>query len=420
MDRTAALRVQLERQVAHWDAAAQALTDPSSFASEAAWRALEGYLDCAVRASLDASTKRLRTEVVGVRRQLDHARSLPELLDVARRLREVRRRYAQVETVVEFYTDAVSTRTSPTLGGHLRALDRLAEQSMAAVLGPLGRPVPPVLTYVDKGLGAAILRAGVRLWDGGSSPAAAIKMTRHNLYRPTSLLHETGHQVAHVLGWNTEAAATIARLLHADPALAALWASWISEITADVHAFVHTGYASVAALHDVVANEPEFVLHLGVGDPHPVAWVRVLLGVELCRQSYGRGPWDELADAWVTTHPLRRARPGVARLLQRSLPYLPALAAVLLTEPLRAFGARPVTAIVDPGRVSPAALTRLAADAGASLFTSPHWATREGLRIVALTGLRIAVEPRAAATHVGDFRRFTQTLSSLTPATRAA
>ena len=67
---------------------------------------------------------------------------------------------------------------------------------MERALRPLGTPVPPVLTYVDKGLGASILRAGLRLWDGGSpSAVAAVKIARHNLVRPTALIHESGHML---------------------------------------------------------------------------------------------------------------------------------------------------------------------------------------------------------------------------------
>ena len=36
------------------------------------------------------------------------------------------------------------------------------------------------------------------------NPVAAIKVTRHNLQRPTALIHEAGHQVAHITGWNEE------------------------------------------------------------------------------------------------------------------------------------------------------------------------------------------------------------------------
>jgi hypothetical protein len=407
-----ALRLQLERQVSHWDAAALALEDPSSFASPVAWQLLESYLDRAVRRSLAVATAGLRSEITGVRAQLTSSSSPSELMAVARRVQQVRRRYGQVEAVISFFTDAVNTRTSPTLGTHLRALDRLATASMATTLVPLGRPVPPVLTFVDKGLGAAIVRAGVRLWDGQLSPAAAIKVTRHNLYRPSSLVHETGHQVAHLLGWNHEARRQLGRTLADDPELAAIWMSWTSEITADAYAFVHCGYAAVAALHDVVASEIESVLHLSPGDPHPVSYIRVLLGVEMCRSQYGRGPWDQLGAAWRATHPLSSARPAVRAVLARSVTRLPGIVDALLAQPAACFGERSLVDVVDPARVSPASLDRLARDHGDALLTSPMLVVDEGLRVVALTGYRIATEPAATARHAGDFARFAQRLGS--------
>ena len=80
-----------------------------------------------------------------------------------------------------------SSAPPPRLGAVLRGLDTIAVDSMEVVLRPLGQEVPPALVYPEKGLGAAVLRAGIRLWDqGGLSPVAAIKVTRHNLIHPTA------------------------------------------------------------------------------------------------------------------------------------------------------------------------------------------------------------------------------------------
>jgi hypothetical protein len=420
MDQTAAVRLQLERQVSHWEAATEGLRRPDDFASETAWRSVEEYLNRAVRTSLRGSTNRLQAEITGLRAQLRAASTLAHYTEVERRLQRFRRLYTQVETVVGFFGEAVNTRTNPRLGAHLRTLDRLAERSMQGVLGRLGRAAPPVLTYVDKGLGASILRAGIRLWDGELSPAAAIKITRHNLFRPTSLIHETGHQVAHLLGWNDEAGAAILRGLGADPALATVWASWVSESTADAFAFAHTGYASVVALHDVVANEIETVLRLLPGDPHPVAYIRVLLGAEMCRRFYGTGPWDELATAWTLTHPLTNADSTVAAVLARSVSKLPQIVDILLTHPMRSLGGHCLAQLVEPERVNPLALERLSIAAGPSLYTSPHWASSEPLRITALTGLRIALDPSRTTEYTEQFRQFSTTWSASTPANIAA
>jgi hypothetical protein len=134
---------------------------------------------------------------------------------------QFRRRYLQVETALSFFGEAINSRTSR---GWLRGCDGLAVRSMESVLPQLRREVLPVLTYVDKGFGASILRAGLRLWDGGGlSPAATVKITRQNLLRPTALIHESGHQVAHILGWNEELAKALRRVLADTPEVAEAW-----------------------------------------------------------------------------------------------------------------------------------------------------------------------------------------------------
>jgi hypothetical protein len=52
---------------------------------------------------------------------------------------------------------------------------------------------------------------------------------------------------------------------------------------------------------------------------------------------------------------------------------------------------------LDPARVSPAALAQLEQAAGPALWTSQHWRQNEGIRIVALAGLREAEQPERAA-----------------------
>jgi hypothetical protein len=142
---------------------------------------------------------------------------------------------------------------------------------MAAALSRMGVDTPLALVYLDSGLGAAILRAGVRLWDSGHpSPAAAIKLTRHNLSYPTALFHETGHQVAYLTGWTAELTAVLTeRLSRRSTELAALWQGWTSELAADVHAFAQAGWAPIAALSNVVDGLTSTVYRIRTGDPHP-------------------------------------------------------------------------------------------------------------------------------------------------------
>src|SRR5262249_20419521 len=132
------------------------------------------------------------------------------------------------------------------------------------------------------------------------------------------------------------------------------------------------------------------------GDPHPIGYVRVLLGVEMCRQFYGAGPWNDLALAWARQYPLERAAARTGMLLRVSLPLLPDIANLVLRKPMRAFGGRALSALIDPGRVSPVALEGLERRLGEALFTSMHWIWTEALRLLALTGLSAATRPERA------------------------
>ncbi|WP_198175316.1 hypothetical protein [Spirosoma telluris] len=97
--------------------------------------------------------------------------------------------------------------------------------------------------------------------------------------------------MAHILDWNNELAHALRVGLRNQSGLAAdEFAGWASEIAADAFAFVHTGYAAVAALHDVVAGSQAMVVQYNLGDPHPISYLRVLLGIEMCRQFFGLGP----------------------------------------------------------------------------------------------------------------------------------
>jgi hypothetical protein len=390
-----AVRVQVARQVAHWRAATVALADLDTFASPTAWAQLEHYLDARIRTSLQAAVARLRREMDVLDARLRAAEHERELEVLRRDVVEFRKRFLLVEGVLEFYGDAVNTRTTPKLAAVLRGCDELARTAMEAVLQPLGRPVPPVLAFIHKGLGASILRAGQRLWDGVTlNPAAVVKITRHNLYRPTALIHEAGHQVAAEIGWAEELAALFRRRLGpVSGDLGAVWASWSSEIVADVFAFAHTGYGSIAGLHDVVAGDQQAVFRYPPGDPHPIAYLRVLLGTELCVRSFGIGPWDELARAWVLAHPLSDAPRSLRPLLQVSTAMLPEIADMCLRSPMRALHGHSMIELVDPRQVAPSALIALDRLAGPAALTSPHWLRTECLRMLALSSYRTATHP---------------------------
>jgi hypothetical protein len=388
----------LERQLEHWLGAARSFLDAEEFASQSSWESLEQAIGMPIRSQLSHTVDELLRNGRAAARAVRASRLDPTALATAHAaVQAFRRLYLKVETTLDFFGQAVNSRTSPRLRAAMQTLDRLARQSIETALRPLGIDVPPVLTYIGDGLGASIIRAGIRLWAPGTvNPVAAIKIVRHNLCRPTSLFHETGHQVAHLTGWNGALAAALGQTLADDPALRSMWQPWASEIAADVYAFALTGYASVAALYDVVADDRS-ILRWPLGDPHPIGWLRTLLGCAMCRHAYGPGPWDRLEEAMVTTYPPTRAEATTVPLLVRSRSSMATLAKACLELNVPGFRGRSIESLVDPQRVSPAALAELERTAGPALWTSPHFKQLEGIRIVALAGLREAEQPDRAA-----------------------
>lgn len=394
-DPIGAIRAQTERQVAHWSLAVSRLALDDLAAPEA-WNRLELYLGVSLRRHLQGVIDRLRGSADVLVTMNRTARTPGELVELRRRLLAFRRQFLRAETTLDYFADAIATRTNADAAALLRACDSLAYRSMAQILDQIGKPTPAVLTYIDKGLGASILKAGLRLWDAGeASPVAAVKITRHNLLRPTAIIHEAGHQVAHIADWNQELAAALGQALApASTELAGMWAGWASEIAADAVAFVHTGFASVAALHDVLAGETSMVFRHTRGDPHPICYLRVLLGVEMCRYFYGAGPWDDLARSWTILHSPRSAHPDLRRLLDDSVAELKTVVRTTLDTPMRAFRGAPLRALVMPERVSPQSLREMSDRIGPALFTSSHWVWTESLRILALCGWELAARPQ--------------------------
>src|SRR4029077_21263718 len=140
------------------------------------WSHLERYLGLSLRKHLEGVIARLCAEADVLSAIARAAQSVTAVRELQQRLLAFRHKFMRTETTLDFYADAINTRTSAHMSGLLRACDILAHRSMALLLDQLGHTTPVVLTYVDKGLGASILKAGLRLWASAASPAAAIKL----------------------------------------------------------------------------------------------------------------------------------------------------------------------------------------------------------------------------------------------------
>lgn len=388
----ASIQNSLERQTTHWLQAASRLFALDHLASINAWQGLDHIIAALLKKSLQNSVNELITLGNSLKRQLEGSLDPTTLRTVRRGLMLLRERYLKTEETIHFYTVAINSRTTPHIAALLRACDILCKKSMQELLQPLGKETPAVLTYIEKGVGASILKAGLRLWDGNISSVAAIKITQHNLFRPTAIIHETGHQVAHTLNWNEELSSAFLSGLSKHPKIVgAAFAGWSSEIAADAFAFVHTGYASVAALHDVVSGSPAAVFAYHAHDPHPICYIRVLMNIEMCRQFYGNGHWDALEESFKNDYDINLVNFSSVPLVKMCVQALPDAVRLLLRSPFNAFGNRPLTQIIPPERTSPVELTKLEYMAGPALYTSHAWIWKESLRLLALNGYKIGI-----------------------------
>jgi hypothetical protein len=390
MEVIASHHTSLLRQVNHWSLAASRLSTLDHLASSYAWQGIDHKMGTLLKESLHQSIADVVSLANTLRKQLENANDAQSLRAIKRGLIQLRDRYLKTEETIHFYTVAVNSRTTPSVAALLRACDILCLKSMQELLRPLGKETPFVLTYVDKGVGASILKAGLRLWDGNVSHLAAVKITQHNLFRPTAIIHETGHQVAHILKWNEELSVTLSNRLHNHSKIVgAAFSGWASEIAADAFAFVHTGFASVAALQDVVSGTPQAVFAYHQHDPHPISYLRVLLNVEMCRQFYGSGPWDDLEVAFKTDYDIDLVNFPSIGLIRLCVKALPDAVHLILKTPFHCFGNRALSQIIPPNKASPQALEKLEYIAGPSLYTSHAWIWNECIRLLALNGYKI-------------------------------
>jgi hypothetical protein len=401
-------REQLYRQIQHWRTAAERLAILDNLAAPAAWQQLELYLGVSIRTALSEAANQLKMRGELLVLEIERSNQAPDLDYLQQRLLEYRNQYLQTETTLHFFTDAINTRTNPGIAAILRGCDVICQKSLTRVLAPFGIVTPPILTYLDKGLGASILKHGLRLWDHRTvSPAAAIKVTYHNLSRPTAIQHEAGHQLAHLLDWNTELRQTLYDgLRQDDDIIATAWSNWASEIAADAFAFVNAGYAAVAALHDVLAGSPHFVMAYNPNDPHPISYLRVLMNIEMCRTYFGAGAWDDLETYWRKTYQVNEYAFHDAQIIQQSERLLPKIVPLILSTPQRAFRGKRLIDLVNPMEVQPQALLKFAAAHSDFDRQQPTFVRQECLRLLALNGLRLATQPAHFKENTGHQEQF--------------
>lgn len=293
---------------------------PAAGISRAAALSIDRHLELR-RGELRARIERYQSWLRGSGRRSTAA-------EAQRRYAFLRLKFNAVLTQLDIFADVLTQRCEHENGVWLAGLDAAADDALT-LRRQAFRP-PPLVTYLDRGHGAAIRRARTRLPGGASNPVAVIRIPRERMIGSgiaASLVHEVGHQGAALLDLveSLRPALRHEQELHWGERRLAweLWERWISESVADFWALAKLGVAATQGLMGVVSLPRAFVFRINTDDPHPFPWIRVKLSLAMGQALYPHRQWAELARLWEGFYPpsgLGERRQSIIRAAQSTLP----------------------------------------------------------------------------------------------------
>jgi hypothetical protein len=254
-------------------------------------------------------------------------------VDAQRRFTFLRMKFNAGLTQFDIFADALVQRSEHENGVWLAGLDVLAADALA-LPGRFYEP-PPVLCYLDRGVGAAIRRARTRLPGGGDNPVAVIRVPRERMVGSSiasSLVHEVGHQAAALLDLVPSMRAVLRGLQKGAGANRLAWRlfeRWISEILADFWSVARIGVGSTLGLIGVVSLPRPFVFRLSLDDPHPMPWLRVKLSCAMGKALYPHAQWDALGAIWDSYYPAVKLSANVVEVVTTVEKTIPAFVDML-------------------------------------------------------------------------------------------
>jgi hypothetical protein len=224
--------------------------------------------------------------------------------ELQKRFTLLRLQFNAVITQFDMFSDAITQRSEQETGVWLSGLDIVAADALAL---PAYFECPPLLCYLDRGVGAAIRRARTRLPGGGENPVALIRVPRERMVGSgvaSSLVHEVGHQAAALLDLVPSLRAAMKDRSKTDGPWKS-WDRWISEIVADFWSVARVGIGSTMGLIGVVSLPRPFVFRTNDDDPHPMPWMRVHISAAIGNALYPHPQWDQVAALWESFYPLK-------------------------------------------------------------------------------------------------------------------
>ena len=268
--------------------------------------------------------------------------------DAQRRFTFLRLRFGTALNQFDMFADVLTQRSERDTGVWLRGLDVIASDALAL---PGFYDVPPVVCYLDRGVGAAIRRARTRLPGGGLNPVAIIRVPRERMVGTSiasSLVHEVGHQAAALLDLVRSLRLTLQSRVTGEPLDPwAYWVRWISEIVADFWSVARVGICSTLGLMGVVSLPRPFVFRIGPGDPHPFPWIRVNLSCAMGQLLYPHPQWARIAALWSSFYPPRELPLEQRLLLDALVGSMPEFVSLLATHQSSALRGRTLASVME-------------------------------------------------------------------------
>lgn len=259
----------------------------------------------------------------------------------------------------DLFADVLAQRSEHETGVWIAGLDDFAADALR--LPHVPDSGPPMVCYLDRGIGAAIRRARTRLPGGDLSPVAIIRIPRERMVGQgigSSLVHEVGHQAAAVYDLLPAIRAALTRRAawsgdEQEHLAWSCWTQWCSEIVSDLWAVAYLGISGTLGLMGVVSLPRPFVFRFDQEDPHPFPYVRVLTSAALGQALYPDPRWSQIASMWMAMYPTAGLADPLAGVTTSLRQTLPEFTRVLLGVRPRALGGRSLGECLMPLRRGP-------------------------------------------------------------------
>jgi hypothetical protein len=271
--------------------------------------------------AVNAFIGQFRSRLQEAARWVDAAVTMAEREPTSARLRVLLDRKDSIGTSVlyaegiwDFYFDLFVQRLS-AFGERLLAVDRIAANCYEDLYIGIGaaQPTPRLLpfSYASSGFGPATYRRGVPIRRLRHHPNLfpLIMLPQHRLDNPwamSSVLHEVSHNLqADLKMWDVMPGLLYRRLTseRVPDQVAAIWAAWHKEVTADMYALILGGPPAVESLMDVVGRSARATLTFTPGGVHPTPYLRVFISLILLRRMGFRATAAALGRVWRHLYP---------------------------------------------------------------------------------------------------------------------